>query len=128
MAYQDGDVEPGRANGRISAVPSPPPSSLIPSSATRTRRSSCGQTLGSTARAYATTTLAIQKANKLRRSFLSLDQRLLIPLRRPCTRCPLPPPIVVPARWLPPDAIAAKPQASAAMGGAEHSASAAQAE
>ena len=90
--------------------------------------SSCGQTLGSTARAYATTTLAIQKANKLRRSFLSLDQRLLIPLRRPCTRCPLPPPIVVPARWLPPDAIAAKPQASAAMGGAEHSASAAQAE
>lgn len=87
-----------------------------------------GQTLGAIARAYSTTVPAIQKANKLRRTFLSLDQRLLIPLRKPCTRCPLPPPVVVPARWLPPDALAAKPQASAAVGGAEHSASTSQAE
>ena len=61
-----------------------------------------GQTLGAIARAYATTVPAILKANRLRRTFLSLDQRLLIPLRKPCTRCPIPPAIVVPARCLPP--------------------------
>ncbi len=63
-----------------------------------------GQTLGAIARAYATTVPAILRANRLRRTFLSLDQRLLIPLRKPCTRCPVPPAVVVPARCLPPGA------------------------
>jgi murein endopeptidase len=61
-----------------------------------------GQTLGTIARVYATTVTAILKANRLHKTFLSLDQRLLIPLRKPCTRCPVPPAVVVPARCLPP--------------------------
>ena len=61
-----------------------------------------GHTLGAIARVYATTVGAILKANRLRKTFLSLDQRLLIPLRKPCTRCPVPPAVVVPARCLPP--------------------------
>ena len=60
-----------------------------------------GQTLGHIARIYATTLKAIQKANHLRGTMLHLQQRLLIPLRKPCTKCPLPPPVVVPARHLP---------------------------
>jgi murein endopeptidase len=63
-----------------------------------------GQTLGHIARQYTTTVSAIQKANRLRGTFLHLDQRLLVPLRKPCTKCPLPPPVVVPARFLPPAA------------------------
>lgn len=72
-----------------------------------------GQTLGVIARAYSTTVPAILKANKLRRTFLSLDQRLLIPLRKPCTRCPVPPPLAVPARCLPPEAAAGSSSVSA---------------
>ena len=72
-----------------------------------------GQTLGAIARAYSTTVPAILKANRMHRTFLSLDQRLMIPLRKPCTRCPIPPAVVVPARCLPPDT-AATASASAA--------------
>jgi murein endopeptidase len=61
-----------------------------------------GQTLGSIARHYKTSVHAIQKANRMRRTLLSVGQRLLVPLRGPCTRCPLPPPVVVPPRRLPP--------------------------
>ena len=61
-----------------------------------------GQTLGVIARLYSTSVAAIQKANHMRRTFLSLDQRLMIPLRKPCTHCPIPPPVAVPARCLPP--------------------------
>lgn len=60
-----------------------------------------GQTLGQLARIYGTTVRAIQKANHLRGSMLHLQQRLLIPLRKPCTHCPLPPPVSVPPRCLP---------------------------
>ena len=60
-----------------------------------------GQTLGSIARLYGTTVRALQKANRLRGTFLHLDQRVAVPLRKPCTRCPLPPPVVVPPRCLP---------------------------
>ena len=62
-----------------------------------------GQTLGAIAHIYSTSVAAIQKANHMRRTFLSLDQRLMIPLRKPCTRCPIPPPVAVPARCLPPN-------------------------
>lgn len=62
-----------------------------------------GQTLGHIAQLYATTVPALMKANRMRKSFLRLDQRLLVPLRKPCTRCPLPPALVsVPPRRLPP--------------------------
>lgn len=63
-----------------------------------------GQTLARIARLYGTTVPAIRKANRLRRASLHLNQRLLIPLRKPCTHCPLPPPLVVPPRLLPPQA------------------------
>jgi murein endopeptidase len=61
-----------------------------------------GQTLGHIARTYAVTVAAIQKTNRIRGSFLHLGQALQIPLRKPCTRCPLPPAVAVPARCLPP--------------------------
>ena len=61
-----------------------------------------GQTLGQLARAYKTSVAAIRKANRMRGSFLHLSQRLLIPLRGPCTHCPMPPPVTVRARCLPP--------------------------
>jgi len=60
-----------------------------------------GQTLGQIARSYDTTVKAIQKANHMRGTMLHLQQRLLIPLRKPCTHCPLPPPVFVPPRCLP---------------------------
>ena len=62
-----------------------------------------GQTLGAIARVYATTVPAILKANRLHRTFLALNQRLMIPLRKPCTHCPIPPAVVVPPRCLPPE-------------------------
>jgi len=61
-----------------------------------------GQTLGQLARVYDTTVKAIRKANHMRGTMLHLHQRLLIPLRKPCTLCPLPPPVSVPPRCLPP--------------------------
>ena len=60
-----------------------------------------GQTLGHIARIYDTTVKAIQKANHMRGTMLHLSQRLLVPLRKPCTHCPLPPPVLVPPRRLP---------------------------
>ena len=60
-----------------------------------------GETLGHIARANNTTVVLIQKANRLRGSFLRLGQQLRIPLRGACTRCPLPPAIVVPPRRVP---------------------------
>ena len=61
-----------------------------------------GQTLGSIAHLYGTTVRTLQKTNKMRGTFLHLDQRIAVPLRKPCTQCPLPPPVVVPPRCLPP--------------------------
>jgi murein endopeptidase len=69
-----------------------------------------GQTLGHIARSYGTSVQALMKANRMRRTLLRIGQRLLVPLRKPCTRCPLPPPVVVPARFLPPPAHAAADQ------------------
>ncbi|MGZ6143851.1 MAG: LysM peptidoglycan-binding domain-containing protein [Myxococcales bacterium] len=69
-----------------------------------------GQTLGHIARAYDTTIKAIQLANHMRGSFLHLGQQLRVPLRKPCTHCPLPPPVVVPPRCLPASATMASAQ------------------
>ncbi|MBS2025185.1 MAG: penicillin-insensitive murein endopeptidase [Deltaproteobacteria bacterium] len=64
-----------------------------------------GMTLGHIARRYNTTVAAIQRVNHMgKKTFLHLSQRLLIPLRGPCTKCPLPPVVVVPPRCLPPEA------------------------
>ena len=61
-----------------------------------------GNTLGGIAMKYGSSIKAIQKANRMRGVFLSVGQVLAIPLRGPCTRCPVPPPVIVPPRRLPP--------------------------
>jgi LysM repeat protein/murein endopeptidase len=61
-----------------------------------------GDTLGAIARRYGSSIAALKKANRLRSSFLRLAQQLRVPLRGPCTHCPVPPPVVVPDRRLPP--------------------------
>lgn len=67
-----------------------------------THRVKSGDTLGALALKYGTTVSAIQKANRTRGTFLRLAQVLKIPLRGPCTQCPVPPAIEVPPRRLAP--------------------------
>ena len=73
-----------------------------------------GQTVGHIARIYKTTVASVLKANHMRRSFLRVGQRLNVPLRGPCTRCPVVPALLVPERRLPP-----KLAQAAGAGGAE---------
>ena len=61
-----------------------------------------GDTLGAIASRYNASVKAIQRVNRMRGSFLRVGQVLKVQLRGPCTRCPLPPPVVVPKRRLPP--------------------------
>ncbi len=61
-----------------------------------------GDTLGGIALRYGSSINTIKKANRMRGVFLSIGQRLAVPLRGPCTRCPVPPPVVVPPRRMPP--------------------------
>ena len=63
-----------------------------------------GDTLGALATRFNSTVNLIQKANQLTSTALSLGRTLNIPLRGPCTNCPVPPPLVLPARCLPPAA------------------------
>lgn len=62
-----------------------------------------GDTLGAIALRYNTTVALLKKANRMKNSFLRIAQVLRVPLRGPCTRCPIPPPVVVPERRLPPN-------------------------
>lgn len=62
-----------------------------------------GDTLGAIARRYGTTVALLQRANGMKRSFLRVGHSLNVPLRGPCTKCPLPPEVVVPQRLLPPE-------------------------
>ncbi len=62
-----------------------------------------GDTLGHIASRYNSSIEAIKRANHMKTSFLSIARSLVVPLRGPCTRCPLPPPVVVPAKRLPPE-------------------------
>jgi murein endopeptidase len=63
-----------------------------------------GNTLGQIASKYKTSVVAIRKVNRMKgRSLLQLGQHLVIPLRGPCTQCPLPPPVAVPPRMVPPE-------------------------
>jgi nucleoid-associated protein YgaU len=61
-----------------------------------------GDTLGTLARRYGSSTKVIQRSNGLKAGRLRVGQVLTIPLRGPCTTCPLPPPVIVPPRRLPP--------------------------
>ncbi len=60
-----------------------------------------GDTLGALARRYGSSTKVIQRQNRVKSNRLRVGQVLTIPLRGPCTSCPLPPPVVVPPRRLP---------------------------
>ncbi|MFP2934701.1 penicillin-insensitive murein endopeptidase, partial [Pyxidicoccus sp. 3LG] len=51
-----------------------------------------GDTLGGIALRYNSTVAMIKKANRMRSNFLRAGQRLSVPLRGPCTHCPVPPP------------------------------------
>lgn len=72
-----------------------------------THRVRPGDTLGAIAAKYGTTIGAVKKTNRMRRSFLRVGQVLKVQMRGPCTRCPVPPPVVVPQRRLPPEQIIA---------------------
>lgn len=63
-----------------------------------------GDTLGKLAHRYGSTVRSIQAANGLPgRTALRVGRTLSVPLRGPCTSCPVPPPLVVPPRMLPPE-------------------------
>ncbi|KFE67639.1 penicillin-insensitive murein endopeptidase [Hyalangium minutum] len=64
-----------------------------------------GDTLGAIAIKYNSTVQGLRNANRIRGSMLHIGQVLSVPLRGPCTRCPVPPPVVVPPRRLPVDAM-----------------------
>jgi LysM repeat protein len=60
-----------------------------------------GDTLGAIAMRYNATVPSIRNANRIRGHLLRIGQVLSVPLRGPCTRCPVPPPVVVPPRRAP---------------------------
>lgn len=63
-----------------------------------------GDRLGGLANRYGSTVRLIQSANGLApASTLRVGRTLKIPIRGPCTSCPVPPPLVVPPRLLPPE-------------------------
>jgi murein endopeptidase len=62
-----------------------------------------GDTLGRLAVRYSSTVKLIQGANGLTSPSLRVGRTLNIPVRGPCTQCPVPPPLVVPPRLLPPE-------------------------
>jgi LysM repeat protein len=60
-----------------------------------------GDTLGAIAIRYNSTVPSIRNVNRIRGHMLRIGQVLSVPLRGPCTRCPVPPPVVVPPRRVP---------------------------
>lgn len=85
-----------------------------------THRVRYGDTLGGIALRYGSSIKAIQQANRMRSStFLRVGQRLTVPLRGPCTRCPVPPPVVIPPRRLPPETKVAEAPVVPARGEAQ---------
>ncbi|MBZ4400831.1 penicillin-insensitive murein endopeptidase [Myxococcus sp. XM-1-1-1] len=77
--------------------------SLQPEHNVTTHRIRSGDTLGGIALRYNSSVALIRKANRMKGSFLRAGQRLAVPLRGPCTHCPVPPPFVLPPRMLPPE-------------------------
>ena len=61
-----------------------------------------GDTLGHLALHYGSAVKMIQKANGLTGTQLRVGRTLNVPLRGPCTQCPLPAQVVLPPRRLPP--------------------------
>jgi len=61
-----------------------------------------GDTLGGIALKMGSSVKTLKTANHLTSSFLKLRQVLKVPLRGPCTNCPVPPLVVLPPRRLPP--------------------------
>ncbi len=61
-----------------------------------------GDTLGGIAHQLGSSVKTIKTVNHLTTNFLKLRQVLKVPLRGPCTNCPVPPLLVVPPRHLPP--------------------------
>ncbi|MBJ6762996.1 penicillin-insensitive murein endopeptidase [Myxococcaceae bacterium JPH2] len=61
-----------------------------------------GDTLGALALRYNSSVAGIKKASRMRNTFLRIGQVLTIPLRGPCTHCPIPPAMVLPPRRMPP--------------------------
>jgi len=61
-----------------------------------------GDNLGKIALRYNSTVVAIRRANHMKNNFLRTGITLTVPLRGPCTHCPVPPLVVVPPRRLPP--------------------------
>jgi LysM repeat protein len=61
-----------------------------------------GDTLGGIAGTYGSSVKKIKEVNGLTSNALRLKQVLKVPLRGPCTSCPVPPLLVVPPRRVPP--------------------------
>ncbi len=61
-----------------------------------------GDTLGALAVRHRSTVGLIQRANGLTGTALTVGRTLKVPVRGPCTSCPLPPVVAVPPRVLPP--------------------------
>lgn len=61
-----------------------------------------GDTLGGIAVRYGSSVTKLKTVNRLSSSFLRVGQVLRVPLRGPCTNCPVPPLVVVPPRRVPP--------------------------
>ncbi|WP_232293536.1 LysM peptidoglycan-binding domain-containing protein [Stigmatella aurantiaca] len=78
-----------------------------------------GDTLGAIALRYNSTVNGLRKSNHLRGNLLRIGQVLSVPLRGPCTRCPVPPPFVVPPRRL---AAVTAPENTLTAGKQEHAA------
>jgi murein endopeptidase len=90
---------------------------MRPEQNVRMHRVRRGDTLGGIAARYGSSVAMLRKKNGLRSNFLRISQVLQVPLLGPCTRCPVPPPVVVPERRLPPPEVAAEPQPSVSLGG-----------
>lgn len=89
---------------------------MRPEQNVRMHRVRRGDTLGGIAARYGSTVALLRKANRMRGSLLRISQVLQVPLLGPCTRCPVPPPVVVPERRLPPS-MEGEPLKSASSGG-----------
>lgn len=61
-----------------------------------------GDTLGGLASRYGSTVASIRRASGLSNNLLRVGRVLKVPLRKPCTTCPVPPQTIVPPRRLPP--------------------------
>ena len=62
-----------------------------------------GDSLGRIAVHYGVSITALKKANGLKSAAIRAGRVLLVPVRGACVNCPIPPPVIVPPRRLPPE-------------------------